>query len=151
MIGQVTAAALAVGLAVGLTAMAGWERAPWGLAGRLASAEASSDRKSTALLEAARALRAAGDAIRDRDRIITENAAQETQDAGRVASFWKGQARAAFDAGYAARRCDAAAPAGGVRDLRTLWEAGRFTAGPGDLPGEPDGGDRRRAAAADGD
>lgn len=136
-------AGAAVGLAVGLAAMAGWERAPWGLAGRVASAEAASARKSAALLEAAGALRTAGAAIRARDSIITENAAQEAQDAGQAASFWKGQARAAFDAGYAARRCDAAAPAGGVRDLRTLWEAGRFTAGPGDLPGQPDGADRR--------
>ena len=129
-----------VGLVAGLAIMGAWERLPWGYAGRAVHAEAESARKSKALLAASDALKTAAKVIRDRGAAITENAAQESQDATSTASFWKGQCRAAFDAGYASRRCDGPAPAGGVPDLREAWGAGRFQS-PVRVPGKPLGED----------
>lgn len=79
-------------------------------------------------------LRAAG-AIRARDLAIVLNADGEAMDARQTATFWKGQCRAAFDAGYASRRCAAGEP-DGVRDLRTLQSAGAY-AGSAIVPVQP--------------
>lgn len=129
------------GLAVGLALMAGWERLPWGLGPRLDRAEAASARKGAALVRAAGALRTAQRAIAKRDQAITDNAEGEAIDAGATANFWKGQCRAAFDAGYAARRCAAADASGDVRELRDVWGRGAWRAADR-LPGEPGRADR---------
>lgn len=128
-----------VGLACGLALMGAWERAPWGLSGRLTASEALADRRAAALKNASTALRFAAGAIRDRDRALTDNGKQEATDATDAAKFWRGQCKSAFDAGYASRRCDQP-DAGGVRDLRSLQEAGRFrpSTATASLPGQPD-------------
>jgi hypothetical protein len=129
-----------VGLACGLALMGAWERAPWGLAGRLTASESLADRRAAALTKAATALKIASQAIRDRDAALIENGRQEADDATDAAKFWRGQCKSAFDAGYASRRCGAGEPdAGGVRDLRRLQEAGAYRSAPADgVPGQPD-------------
>lgn len=93
--------------------------------------------KTAALREASQALKVASAQIADRDETIRSNAEGERQDASQTASFWKGQARAAFNAGVASHRCPGEPPSV-QHDLRSLWEAGRFTAAPG-VPGKPVG------------
>jgi hypothetical protein len=129
-----------IGLACGLAVMGAWERAPWGLAGRLTASESLADRRAAALTKAATALKIASQAIRDRDAALIENGRQEADDAPDAAKFWRGQCKSAFDAGYASRRCGAGEPdAGGVRDLRRLQEAGAYRSAPADgVPGQPD-------------
>jgi hypothetical protein len=129
-----------VGLACGLALMGAWERAPWGLAGRLTASESLADHRAAALTKAATALKIASQAIRDRDAALIENGRQEADDATDAAKFWRGQCKSAFDAGYASRRCGAGEPdAGGVRDLRRLQEAGAYRSAPADgVPGQPD-------------
>lgn len=89
---------------------------------------------ASALQRASGALEGAAEAIRTRDAAIAANAALEATDAGQAAAFWKGQCRAAFDAGYASRRC-ADGVSDGVRDLRTLVAPGAY-AGSSGLPGQ---------------
>lgn len=128
-----------IGLACGLALMGAWERAPWGLAGRLAASEATAGRRAAALTNAATALKIAGQAIRDRDAALINNGQQEADDATDTAKFWRGQCKSAFDAGYASRRCSAGEPdAAGVRDLRALQAAGAFRARAAGVPGKPD-------------
>lgn len=93
-----------------------------------------------ALKEASGALRKAADAIRDRDDALSLNAAQEASDATQTATFYRGAARDAFNAGYASRpRCPGEpAPVGVQPDLRALWSAGAIP-GSADLPGKPRG------------
>lgn len=126
-----------VGLAAGLALMAGWERLPWGAVSRADRAEAASAAKSKALRKASDALADAAKAIDARDTAISENAAREALDATDTASFWKGQARAAFQAGYASRRCDGAST-DRVHDLRELWQDGAYP-GSSDVPGKSGG------------
>lgn len=128
-----------VGLACGLALFAAWERAPWGLAGRLTASQVLAERRAAALTKASTALKIASQAIRDRDAALIENGQQEADDATDAAKFWRGQCKSAFDAGYASRRCGAGDPdAGGVRDLRALQSAGAFRASPDGVPGQPD-------------
>lgn len=69
----------------------------------------------------------------------TEAGDTAAQEAERMARMSRNTYKGAFDAGYASRRCTDP-PVGGVRDLRSLQEAGAFRAG-GDLPAKPEGGD----------
>lgn len=94
--------------------------------------------KTQALAKAASALQAASKAISERDAKILANAAHEAADATDTATFWKGQSRATFDAGFAAHRCPGE-PVGLRPDLRTVWQAGAFTPSTGPVPGKPDG------------
>lgn len=80
------------------------------------------------LTDAKAKLKTANQSIKARDDAILAGAERERVAANSSANFWKGQTRAAFDAGYAAKRC-AGEPVGVRPDLRTVWEAGRFTAG----------------------
>jgi hypothetical protein len=103
------------------------------------------ERKDAALLAAAQALRDASDALEEarywiavRDQQINDVADRERADAADASVFWKGQCRHAFDAGYAARRCDGGQPDDGVRDLRALQAAGAFKASAEPVPGQPD-------------
>lgn len=93
-----------------------------------------------ALKEAAQALHKAADAIRDRDDALSLNAAQEASDATQTATFYRGAARDAFNAGYASRpRCPGEpAPVGVQPDLRALWSAGAIPGSSG-VPGKPRG------------
>lgn len=98
--------------------------------------------KTVALRVAAEALRKGAAEIHDRDLKLSLNAEHEATDATHTATFWKGQARAAFDAGFASRRCDVPEPTGMQHDLRALWAAGAFHSGDtgqaaADLPGKP--------------
>lgn len=95
------------------------------------------DGKNIALHEASKALQVASAQIADRDETIRSNAEGERQDASQTASFWKGQARAAFDAGVASHRCPGEPPSV-QHDLRATWEAGAFKAAP-DVPRKPVG------------
>lgn len=96
--------------------------------------------QKAALRAAATALRTAAGAIRERDGALSANAAQEASDASGTATFFRGAARDAFNAGYASRpRCPGEPAALGVRpDLRTLWSAGAVPGSPG-VPGKPRG------------
>lgn len=97
------------------------------------------DGKNVALREASAALKVATAQIADRDATIRSNAEGERHDATQTASFWKGQARAAFTAGVRSHRCPGQPP-GVSDDLRATWEVGAFKAAP-DVPGEPVGKD----------
>lgn len=90
-----------------------------------------------AAIQARAAATAAEDAVRARDAAMRASADNEKRDAEEMASITKGTCRAAFDAGYAARRCALGEP-GGVRDLKTLWRDGAFP-GAGGVSGQPDG------------
>ena len=106
---------------------------------RLHRAHQSIAAKDVALARAGDDLEAAAVAIKTRDLAIRDNAADERRDATELASIMKGTCRAAFDAGYAARRCvggDSAFVSDGLRDLRALQSAGAFPGAPG-LPGQP--------------
>lgn len=81
------------------------------------------------------AVQARDKAIAERDATLAANAAQEAADASQITTFWKGQSRAAFQAGRAS--CPGS-PAGGVSDLRSLQESGRFVPGSAGLPGKPE-------------
>ncbi|PHY13391.1 hypothetical protein CSW58_06070 [Caulobacter sp. B11] len=130
----------AFGLALGLMVMAGYERAPWGLAARLDRSDSARTRAALALTRAGGALTLAADQIRARDKAMKSNGRGEALDAAATAQFWKGQCRAAYDAGYASRSCSGPAADDRVRDLQGLWSAGAYTgrraAG---LPGQPGG------------
>lgn len=103
---------------------------------RLERAHTAIAAKNTALRGAAAALEQASKAIAARDRAIIDNAAQERVSAETAGTFWKGQCRHAFDAGYAARNCaDPALPAR-LRDLRALQAAGAYKA-PAGVPRKP--------------
>lgn len=103
---------------------------------RLERAHSTIAAKNAALRTSAEALRQAAKAIAARDRAINENAAQERESAEAAGTFWKGQCRHAFDAGYAARNCaDPALPAR-LRDLRALQTAGAYKA-PAGVPRKP--------------
>lgn len=82
------------------------------------------------------ALKLADTAIHDRDLKLQANADHEAKDASELANLWKGQTRAAFDAGYASHRCPGEPTGLRAPDLRSLWSAGAFKAAP-DLPGKP--------------
>ncbi|WP_340645335.1 hypothetical protein [Phenylobacterium sp.] len=94
--------------------------------------------QKAALKTAAEALHKAADAIRDRDDALTANAAQEASDATQTATFYRGAARDAFQAGYASHpRCAGEpAPVGVQSDLRALWSAGSIPGSPG-VSGKP--------------
>ena len=93
------------------------------------------DGKNHDLDKAASALKVAAAQLKDRDAIIKDNAEGERRDATQTATFWKGQCRAAFDAGVASHRCPGEPV--GVRDLRSVWESGAFKAAAPDVPGKP--------------
>ncbi len=112
-----------------------WHWTPYiGPHAHIARLEADIAHKGDALLKASDALRRASTAISDRDKLLKSNGAQATGEANDTAKFWSGQCKAAFNAGYASRRCDAPAgdqPVGMSVDLRSLWEAGAY---PGSTP-----------------
>lgn len=97
---------------------------------RLERVQAKIDAKDEALKTASLALRKAAYDLRVRDQKIKDQADREAADAADATAFWRGQCRHAFDAGYAARRCDGEPDPVGVRDLRTLQSAGAFRAAP---------------------
>ena len=103
---------------------------------RLARAADQIEAKDRALLAARDALRQAAYDLRVRDQRIEDISSRERDDASAASAFWKGQCRHAFDAGYAARRCDGGDDAGGVRDLRALQAAGAFVAPARPVPGK---------------
>lgn len=126
-----TPLALRVGGAVAAVALvvAGYHFTPViGPQARLDRAAGVIAAKNDALRASADALRRAAYDLRVRDQRIVDLAERESGDAADASAFWKGQCRHAFDAGYAARRCDGADP-DGVRDLRSLQSAGAFRAG----------------------
>lgn len=94
-------------------------------------------RQAVAIEISARDLKAAREAISDRDAMIAANAATASQEAQELAALSKSNCKGAFNAGYASRRCDVPVPAG-VSDLRALWAA---DAGSGGLPAEPESPD----------
>ena len=133
------AVAAAGALAIAAAGAAAWQHTPWiGPAAQIARLEADRDAKAEALREAAQALRQAASEIRDREDQLINLADRERADAADASAFWKGQCRHAFDAGYAARRCDGGGPDDGVRDLRALQAAGAFKASARPVPGQPD-------------
>lgn len=139
MIGPRLALAAAGGLSIALAGAAAWHHAPLiGPGARIARLEAEVTAKETALRDAAQALRIAAAAIRAREDQLINLADRERADAADASAFWKGQCRHAFDAGYAARRCDGGQPDDGVRDLRALQAAGAFKAAGRPVPGQPD-------------
>jgi hypothetical protein len=118
---------------------AAWRHAPLiGPRARIERRELGLTAKGAALRQASQALRIAAAEIRAREDQLINLADRERADAADAWAFWKGQCRHAFDAGYAARRCDGGGPDDGVRDLRALQAAGAFKALGRPVPGQPD-------------
>lgn len=98
-------------------------------------------------------LQAADLSLQLRDEALKLNGQGAADEAAQASTFWRGQCRAAFEAGYASRKCTAGGagdpgagpgPGGVRRDLRSLWADGAYghgETGADRLPAQPKGGD----------